>query len=145
QASGIRVESLSSSTNCVNNPCDPSCQTYNEKPDAGIVQDGSTTVIAITGGSLGSSNVPPGFQGKGNDPSGVCSTCQAGSTSTTCQQACQFDMTCNINGTNGCTAFGPGASGACRGIDITVPVTCENANNTVEVSVCNRGTVSAPA
>jgi hypothetical protein len=143
QAGGIRVQSLSTPTNCVNNPCDPSCQTYNENPDAGIAPDGSVTVIAITGGSLSTSNVPPGFQNKGNDPNGSCSTCPAGSTSTTCQQACQFDMTCNTNGTNGCTAFGPGQSGSCTGIDITVPVTCENGSN-VEVSVCNRGTVSAP-
>jgi hypothetical protein len=54
-------------------------------------------------------------------------------------------MMCNTNGRNGCKAFAPGAIAACTGIDITVPVTCENANNTVEVSVCNRGTVSAPA
>jgi hypothetical protein len=140
---GIRVDSLSMPVGCSNDPCDPSCQTYNENPDAGILPDGSTTVIAITGGSLANSNVPPGFQGKGNDPSGVCSTCPAGSTSTACQEACMFDMTCNTNGTNGCTAFGPGQSGACSGIDITVPVTCENGSN-VEVAVCNRGTLSAP-
>jgi hypothetical protein len=142
-ASGKRVDSLTSAANCTNDPCDPTCQIYNETPDAGIVPDGGGTVIAITGGSLANSNVPPGFQGKGNDPSGVCSTCAPGSTSTACQEACMFDMTCNTNGTNGCTAFGPGQSGACTGIDITVPVTCESGSN-VEVSVCNRGTQSAP-
>jgi len=141
---GLRLESLTTPVNCTNDPCDPTCQTYNETPDAGIVPDGSTVVVAITGGSLASSNVPAGFQNKGNDPNGICSTCPAGSTSVSCQQACQFDMQCNPNGTNGCTAIPAGTSGACTGIDITVPVTCENANGTVEVSVCNRGTVAAP-
>jgi hypothetical protein len=140
---GIRADSLTTAVNCQNDPCDPSCQTYNETPDAGILPDGGSTVIAITGGSLANSNVPGGFQNKGNDPNGSCSTCAPGSTSQTCQEACQFDMTCNTNGTNGCQAFGPGQSGACTGIDITVPVTCENGSN-VEVSVCNRGTQSSP-
>jgi hypothetical protein len=140
---GIRVDSLTTAVNCTNDPCDPSCQTYNETPDAGITPDGGSTVIAITGGSLANSNVPPGFQGKGNDPNGACSSCSPGSTSLACQEACQFDMTCNTNGTNGCQAFGPGQSGACTGIDITVPVTCGSGGN-VEVAVCNRGTQSAP-
>jgi hypothetical protein len=143
-AGGLRLESLSTPVGCSNDPCDPTCQTYNETPDAGIVPDGSTVVVAITGGSLASSNVPSGFQNKGNDPSGVCSTCPVGSSSLSCQQACQFDMQCNTNGTNGCTAIPAGTSNACAGIDITVPVTCENSNGTVEVSVCNRGTVAAP-
>src|SRR5260370_21883013 len=143
-AGGLRLESLGTPVNCSNDPCDPTCQTYNETPDAGIVPDGSTVVVAITGGSLASSNVPTGFQNKGNDPSGVCSTCPAGSSSSSCQQACQFDRQCNTHGTNGCTAIPAGTSGACTGIDLTVPVTCENSNGTVEASVCNRGTVASP-
>ena len=141
---GLSLDSLSTPTGCVNNPCDPSCQIYTEVPDAGIVPDGSATIVGITGGSLANSNVPNGFQNKGNDPNNVCSTCPLGSTSAACQSACQFDMQCAGNGMNGCTAFDAGAAGSCTGVDLTVPVTCENADGTVEVSVCSRGTVAVP-
>ncbi len=133
-----------SSTSCTDNPCNPYCQNFQDSPDAALTGDSTTSITGYGWPSLATSNVPPGFQSKGNDPANSCSGCTSTNTTQVCQEACQFDMHCGFNGTNGCVAFDPAASGACTGIDITAPPTCSMASGDRHMTVCNRGTVAAP-
>jgi hypothetical protein len=131
-----------SSTTCVGNPCNPYCNVFNDKPDAAIQADGTTiTLDATPGPSLGNSNVPTGIGNKGNDPNGVCTP---GCTSSACMQACQFDMKCSPTTAGQCTGWGVGESGSCVGVDVTAPTTCSVPTGR-NVTVCNRGTLAAPA
>src|SRR5205085_2278518 len=61
-----------------------------------------------------------------------------------CSQACQFDMKCSPTTPGTCVGWGVGESGSCNGVDVTAPTTCSVANGR-NVTVCNRGTVAAPA
>jgi hypothetical protein len=131
-----------SSTTCTNNPCNPYCQVFQDVPDAAIKADGfSVTLDASPGPSLDNSNVPTGIGNKGNDPNGVCTP---GCTTAACMQACQFDMMCSPTTAGKCTPFAVGQSGSCVGVDITAPTTCSVASGR-NVTVCNRGTLAAPA
>ena len=132
-----------SSTTCKDNPCNPYCQVFNDVPDAAIRADGSTVTLgdAAPGPSLANSNVPNGIGNKGDDPNGVC---KPGCTSQACQQACQYDMQCSPTTAGKCVPWAVGASGSCVGVDVTAPTTCSVATGR-NVTVCNRGTVEAPA
>ncbi len=85
----IQVKSLSSAANCVNNPCDPSCQTFDEVPPVPVI---SSTDIVIVPWDTGSyPDIPPNLQSQGaKEP------CDSGSD-------CQFDQYCN-NPTSGTCA-----------------------------------------
>jgi hypothetical protein len=131
-----------SSTKCTDNPCNPYCQVFSDVPDAAIQADGTTiTLEASPGPSLANSNVPNGIGNKGDDPNGVCTP---GCTSQACKQACQYDMKCDPTTAGTCAPYKVGESGSCAGIDITAPTTCSVPNGR-NVTVCNRGTVKAPA
>jgi hypothetical protein len=72
--------SLSNSQPCVNNPCDPSCQNYNEQPDGGVKPDAAGTIFNWQLGNL--DDFPNGLVKKG-----LKEPCSTGSD-------CQFDSYC---------------------------------------------------
>ena len=43
QSSGLRTQALSTSVDCVNNPCNPFCKTYQEQPATPITSPGLIT------------------------------------------------------------------------------------------------------
>jgi hypothetical protein len=60
---------------CQNNPCDPSCQMFDENPDAGLKLDGSAPVFQWQTGDLG--GYPPGLVKKGLvEPCDTAADCQ---------------------------------------------------------------------
>lgn len=62
-------------TPCVNNPCDPSCQVFDEDPDAGIRPDGAPPTFNWETGNL--SDFPSGLVNKGlKEPCAQASDCQ---------------------------------------------------------------------
>jgi hypothetical protein len=136
---------------CASNPCDPYCRAYADAPDGGVTGDGGTVALdATTGGSLASSNVPPGFQKKGQ----LDDQCNSPCTTQSCLEACQFDTHCrdntgNANGNDECTPFDATETEGCAklggGVDITVPTTCELPSGARAVTVCNRGDRTAAA
>ena len=105
-----------------NNPCNPTCQFFDETPPQPIGIPG-TGVPA--GGTV--DGLPPGIASQGlQDP------CAA-------SDDCQFDHFCN--GSNVCEPWATGdhnMSGALP--DLTMPVPCDG-----QVWVCNRGNAVAPA
>jgi hypothetical protein len=80
--------SLSDAGPCVNNPCDPDCQGFNEVPDGGVTPPSGVSET-YQGGDI--SSIPGGFFGKGvNEP---------------CASAadCQFDHVCQLPTSGSCT------------------------------------------
>ncbi|MDI3291686.1 vWA domain-containing protein [Polyangium sp. 15x6] len=74
---------------CANNPCDPSCQVFDEQPDAGLTPDAGGSVYNWQNGDL--SDFPNGLVNKGlKEP---------------CAQAsdCQFNMQCESPSSNTCS------------------------------------------
>ena len=127
-----------SSTNCVDNPCDPYCRIFQDTPDAAITADRVNAVTGwLSGGTLSGSNVPSAFKDKGS----LNTQCTATAGSDTWNEACQFDQHCVGSA---CVAFGVAQSGSCAGVDITAPTTCIPGTGFRDVTVCNRGTVAAP-
>ncbi|MRG93943.1 vWA domain-containing protein [Polyangium spumosum] len=60
---------------CVNNPCDPSCQVFEEQPDAGLTPDASGSIYDWQTGDLG--DFPGGLVNKGlKEPCAQASDCQ---------------------------------------------------------------------
>jgi hypothetical protein len=60
---------------CVNNPCDPSCQVFDEDPDAGLKPDGTVPSFGWESGNLG--DFPGGLVNKGlKEPCAQASDCQ---------------------------------------------------------------------
>jgi len=60
---------------CVNNPCDPTCQLFDEDPDAGLKPDGTAPTFTWNTGSL--SDFPGGLVNKGlKEPCAQASDCQ---------------------------------------------------------------------
>lgn len=129
-----------SATDCDGNVCNPYCQGYKDDPDQPYEGPRVDIPTGIkTGGTLQSSNVPPSFKTKGS----LDAQCSEPTGSQEWNEACQFDQHC-VNGQ--CEAFEPGEFGSCTGVDITAPTTCVPATGDSRVlTVCNRGTVSAPA
>jgi hypothetical protein len=129
-----------SSTTCVDNPCNPYCQTFNDSPDTGVTSDSVTVVLPGPTISLEASNVPGGFQSKGS----LDSQCASGPGTQAYNEACQFDMHCGTksDGTQGCVPFVTGEK-SCTGIDITAPPVCVGSETSTyrNLTVCNRGTV----
>lgn len=67
-ASGVLVD-------CVNNPCDPSCQAFDEDPDGGLKPNSQTPIFSWQTGDLG--DYPPGLVSKGlKEPCSTGSDCQ---------------------------------------------------------------------
>lgn len=67
--------SLSDPAPCVNNPCDPSCQAFDEEPDGGIKPPPTGTIYDWPTGDLG--DYPPGLTNKGLDePCSSAGDCQ---------------------------------------------------------------------
>jgi hypothetical protein len=107
---GRSSQSLSSPTLCQNNPCDPSCRSFNEQPDAGITSDAATPKFTWSGGTL--SGLPTGLANKGlKQPCSDGSDCQFNSycqhpitssvcTHSKCQTGAGLDATCDS--TNSC-------------------------------------------
>jgi hypothetical protein len=182
---GVRVFAVSSVPSaCVGNPCDPYCQTFSDVPDAAITPEASAGGTGyFTGfGQLPSGNPPSGFQKKADDNGNACSQAACtpvnmstasgaalNSTTSSCQQACQFDSHCSGQGCNtdadcaaagvvvspacnttthlcnGCVMYTPTAGASCQGIDLTVPIACDLPNGAHELKLCNRGTQGLPA
>lgn len=132
---------------CKDDPCNPYCMAFDDVPDAAVgASYDAATLDVWTGGSLASSNVPPGFQNKGTLDDQCATPCAAPS----CLEACQFDQHCVGVA---CQAYAATESDGCAGldagsaIDITVPTTCTTkiAGTDYRVlSVCNRGSAAAP-
>lgn len=118
-------QALSGSTPCVNNPCDPSCQTFDEDPDGGIKPD-ATFVGSFQGGEI--TSIPPGFVGKG-----IFEPCDG-------PEDCQFDHQCKLPGGDCVPWPSGGVDPACASADLTAGVPC-----TGHVPICNRGSTVAPA
>lgn len=137
---GLTIQSVGGdSTVCEDNPCDPYCNNFNDTPDAAYEAPVTNTPTGwMSGGTLAASNVPSAFKTKGS----LDSQCSAAVGSDTYNEACQFDQHC-VSGA--CTAFETKESGSCTGIDITAPTTCIPSTGYRDVTVCNRGTQSAPA
>jgi hypothetical protein len=127
-------------SDCNWNVCNPYCRDFNDEPDQPHEAPRVDTPTGILyGGVLESSNLPSAFKNKGSlddqcgDPVGTQGW----------NEACQFDQHC-VSGR--CTAFEAGESGSCSGVDITAPTSCVPAVGGYRtLSVCNRGTVAAPA
>ena len=131
-----------SSTTCTGDPCDPYCNIFNDIPDAAYQAETSrVTLDASRGPDLDNSNIPSGIANKGNDGT----PCTPGCSTDACHQACQFDRRCSKTTAGKCEQFDPQETGSCVGVDLTVPTTCSVGNNDRNVTVCNRGTVAAPA
>ncbi len=66
---------ITSSVSCPNNPCDPSCQVFNEHPDASVVAEAGKTSIVWPGGSL--TGIPSGLVNQGlKEPCATGADCQ---------------------------------------------------------------------
>ena len=95
--------SLSDAGACANNPCDPSCQVYDENPDGGVTPDASGGGFDRSSGALGA--FPPGHGGKG-----VKAPCSSGAD-------CQFDYHCDNPKSGTCAhhkcAAGAGLTASC--------------------------------
>lgn len=109
--------------NCSNNPCDPTCQQFDEVPDGGLTPNSQTPVFSWQTGDLG--DYPPGLANKGlKEPcssgsdcqfnqycsapvSGTCehSKCAAGEAMTTGCDTCVNDI-CAIDGSCCKTTYG---------------------------------------
>ncbi|HEY3233705.1 MAG TPA: hypothetical protein VGJ84_03255, partial [Polyangiaceae bacterium] len=138
---GVKLQDVGGgSSTCVDNPCDPVCLKFNDEPSSPASADRVDTPTGWSyGGSLASSNVPTAFKDKGS----LNAQCSAAAGSQSFNEACQFDQHCNGGS---CTAFGPTDSGSCSGIDITAPTSCIPITSGFrDLTVCNRGTVAAPA
>jgi hypothetical protein len=60
---------------CINNPCDPSCQIYDENPDGGIKADGQAPTYPWQAGGLG--DLPTSMQNNAShEPCAQASDCQ---------------------------------------------------------------------
>ena len=70
------ILSLSPPAPCVNNPCDPQCQNFDEVPDGGGIQtDAAVAIYNWQSGSIG--DLPPALVGQGlNEPCDEGSDCQ---------------------------------------------------------------------
>lgn len=134
------------STTCVDDPCNPYCNTFTDTPGVAVTSTPTTTTTTGSTVSLSNSNTPSGFQKKGT----LDAQCATPCTSYACMSACQFDMHCGTtsSGTAGCVAYGSGeednfsSSWACSGQpDITMPPVCSTDSNTTRnLTICNRGT-----
>lgn len=60
---GSSPQALGPPSACVNNPCDPYCQNYNEQPDSGVVTEAGAPIYNWPVGSLG--GMPTGLVNKG--------------------------------------------------------------------------------
>lgn len=79
-STGKRLTALSTASACVNNPCDPSCQQFDERPPAPVIPDKAmTTPPWVTGTPAG---LPAGLFKKG-----LVEPCQSGAD-------CQFNYQC---------------------------------------------------
>lgn len=97
------TRSLSNATACNTDPCDPSCQTFDEVPGAPI---GSPPEILIAPWDTGNyGNIPPNIAGQG-----TTEPCKQGSD-------CQFDQYCNNPSSGTCAhskcVTGSGLSSSC--------------------------------
>ncbi len=128
------------STDCVDDVCNPYCHTFVDEADTPYTAPRVDVPSGIlSGGPLQNSNIPTSFKNKGS----LNSQCSAAVGSQTWNEACQFDQHC-VNGA--CTAWGNEEFGDCQGVDITTPTTCvPSSGGTRDLTVCNRGTVAAPA
>lgn len=129
-----------SSVACADDPCNPYCQRYLDTPQTPVEAPRVDTPTGnLYGGSLQSSNLPSAFKNKGS----LNAQCSSPVGSQSYNEACQFDQHC-VNGA--CAAYTAGESGSCMGVDITAPTTCvPSSGDTRALTVCNRGTESAPA
>jgi hypothetical protein len=72
---GVPMASLSTASQCVDNPCDPSCKNFDEQPDGGVKPDGGTPTVNWKGGDIG--DMPNGLVKKGlKEPCSSASDCQ---------------------------------------------------------------------
>ncbi len=97
---GMHTMSLTDAGACKNNPCDPSCQSFNEVPDGGVTLDGSQSGVTWQTGNLNNlndSNFPKGLVAKG-----MSQPCYQG---TDCQydQYCQAPLTAAACAHSKCT------------------------------------------
>jgi hypothetical protein len=146
-ASGdVTTQSVSASAACTDNPCDPSCQRFDE--DAGKI----TPPVSASGGTSWSGinfngAVPGGFLNKGlkdraHSYGDSCQSYAGGSYS-----ACQFDFFCDSASGN-CKQYQPSQRipvGVCPGIDLTAGVTCDHSSGVPQVPICNRGNTKVDA
>lgn len=128
---------------CINTPCDPNCVGYVDTTDGGVAVPILDSGVVVGGSDVFGSNVPPGHQAIGLDPSQVCTP---GCTTAACLAACQFDMHCSPTVDKACVAYGVAERDSCVGIDYTVGTACESSDGLERIiAVCNRGTQNAPA
>lgn len=129
-AEGLETAALGSQTDCDANPCNPYCQHYGEDPAPDIEAVGTAPPPGANVAGL-----PAAWQSKGLIDNVY------GNQACTQADDCQFDHYCNTV-TGACTAWGDGQYDPnAAGIDLTVPVVCAED----ELTVCNRGSVQAPA
>lgn len=117
--------SLSPNANCVNNPCDPTCQIFDEIPMAPITIPGAPPPGGIY--EAGSITDLTGNQ----QQSGLKNPCADNGD-------CLYDHYCDP-GTNTCQPWLPGQFAACGGPDLTAGIACMNAGGVNSVALCNRG------
>ncbi len=130
ESDGLETAALGSQSDCASNPCNPWCQHYGEDPEPDLEATGTAPPPGGNAAGLPSAWTKRGLDDNvyGNQP---------------CTEAndCQFDHFCDTS-TGACTAWGEGQFDPnAGGIDITVPVVCSAG----EITVCNRGSVQAPA
>jgi hypothetical protein len=148
---GTKPLSLSDAGPCPNNPCDPTCQTFDETPDGGITPEAGATDGGTPMGINGITAYPTGWQRNPNvcrpsvgPPSNPNCTSVSPSQGVNYCDICSYDMHCS--GPNGtCVQNAPNASSGpilgCSGtqVDLTTLYPCLDANDMVHIPVCNRG------
>ncbi len=87
--SNVFVKSLSSPVDCLNNPCDPSCQTFQEVPATPVTSPPSNLVAPWNTGDFG--GIPPALLTQGSTE-----PCSSGAD-------CQFDQYCNNPSSGTCS------------------------------------------
>jgi len=112
---GMTVMSLSDAGDCQNNPCDPTCQTFNEDPDGGLSLEAGTTGpawVTSTINDLSQANWPKGLFQKGvNEP---CFS----------NMDCQYDQYCFEPNTSAACTASPGGHSKCATGD-ALPSNCD--------------------
>jgi hypothetical protein len=127
---GFAPASIGMQSDCVNNPCNPWCQHYDEEPSPELTAMGAPPP---PGGNV--QGLPSAWQKRGLDDNVY------GNQPCTEADDCQFDHYCNTM-TGACVPWGNGEfDDSANGIDLTVPVVC----NDDEITICNRGDMQAPA
>lgn len=152
---GSSTQSLSQPSSgapsCKDNPCNPYCVGFDEKP-ASPITPSYTAGNSFEGNPDEWGNAPEGFEKKqdcsdgGDCRTGYPKKCNGDPTNYNKFDGCQADHNCNM-ATGKCDRNGPGwkwPASVCPGVDLTAGPACHNGTND-GFPLCNRGNTAVPA